>query len=170
MDGCMNLRFIASDHSWWNKSEHWILHSTEWERRRKHKHIVFTPCVWDSNPLFDLIKVILQFRELIFGWVYLPWFCDQVDSVPKRDFLEITNSQRDEIWWNFDGVREWKLRESSFQTLLACWICTHLNLKILWNFDLCFISRLDSRCILQRCHRSTGQSLTLCKQIRHLFP
>ena len=74
MDGRMYLGFVTSDHSWRNESEHRVLHATEWEGWREDKDVVFSPSIGDTDPLLDLIEVVLKAAKLLFGALYLLWF------------------------------------------------------------------------------------------------
>jgi len=83
MDGCVNLGFVTSDHGWRNKSEHWVLHATEWEGWREDKDIVLSPSIGDTDPLLHLIEVVLKAAKLLFGALYLLWFSYKTNSAAK---------------------------------------------------------------------------------------
>ena len=168
MDSRMDLRLVSSYNGWRNESEHWIFHTTKGKCWRQDKNIVLAPSIRDTDPIFDLIEVALETAKLLFSAFNLLWLRNQSNSVTQWHSLKITNSESNQIAWNFD--LRFKL------VLLFAILCfntrtigTHHNIELLWYTNNWVISYLDSRCILHRGDRPTSNSLALRKEIRHLF-
>jgi hypothetical protein len=83
VDSCMYLGFVSCDHSRRNKSEHRVLHATEWEGWRENKNVVLSPSIGDTDPLLNLIEIALQITKLLLGALDLLWLGYQANSAAK---------------------------------------------------------------------------------------
>ena len=163
MDGCCNLWFVTCDYCWWNKCKKRIFHSTKWEWGRLNKDIILTPCIWNSNIFFNLIKIILKSFKIRFCSCNLLRFCNKIDSFSKRNFLKISNSKSYKIWWNSYLVLKMMLGMCSIVNRRQSIISTHFDSIFFWSNHGCFICCFDCRSVLERCDRSASYCLALGK-------